>query len=193
VTDFFFSLIPITFIVKIQVPLREKVVLSLLMSLGILASIASILKVTLGHHLTTSRDPTWDSVPVVMWVFAEEYLGIIAACVPCLKALFERLLRRLGVTITSYTKTQTRSYNSYPQKTTARNTLQSSVDGGVQLEEYGVPGPGKWYENGKATHLAYGSERCLSSDVKVYATESQDLESQELQNQQQQARTMYIV
>jgi hypothetical protein len=177
------SLIPITFIIKIQVPLREKVVLCALMGLGILASIGSILKVSGGRSLTHSRDITWDSVTIVMWVFAEQYLGIIAANVPCLKALFEQLLRRLGVTLPTYTESQIRSYNTHTQKPTARNTPeQGSVDGtAVHLGENGVRSVGAWYQDGKGSHLACDSEGYLLSDLKagVYAAESQELESQQ--------------
>jgi hypothetical protein len=47
ITDFILSLMPLTFIIHIQRPTREKVALACIMGLGIIASIASIAKTTL--------------------------------------------------------------------------------------------------------------------------------------------------
>ena len=136
------------------------------MALGIVASIASILKVTVGMALKDSRDITWDSVPLVIFGFIEEYLGIIAACIPCLKALLERQLRRLGFSLASYGKSQSRS--TYGQNPTTRNTLKQSTTDGTQLEdiEDGVPSHGRWHEIGKEPHLGYDSEGYLISGSK---------------------------
>ena len=150
-TDFFFSLIPITFIFKIKIPLREKIVFCVLMGLGLIASIASIFKVVNSPVLKQSFDNTWDSVPLVIWGFVEEHLAIIAACIPCLKALFERLLRRAGLTI-SY-KSQARSFNFSTQSHTKQSTMQDGMD---KLDS--VSSPGTWLETGNDSHMGYDSE-----------------------------------
>ena len=144
VSDFFFSLIPLTFIFKIQVSLGEKVVLCLLMGLGLVASIASVLKAVNSLFLKGSRDSTWDSIPLVIWGFVEEHLAIIAACIPCIKALFERLLSRAGFTVLY--KRQARSFNfSMQNRTTGDTTVQDGMDSTAQLEDV-VPSSGKWHE-----------------------------------------------
>jgi hypothetical protein len=175
VSDFFFSLIPITFIFKIQVPLREKIVLCVLMGLGLIASVASILKAVKSDTLRQSRDNTWDSVPFVIWGFVEEHLAIIAACVPCLKALFERLLRRVGVTVTY--KSQARSFNFSTQNHTKRSTMQDGMDKLHDSES----SPGTWLETGNKSHendshgndshLGYDSDECV--ELRVYPAKRQ--------------------
>ena len=51
-----------------------------------------IFKIINSNTLKQSRDNTWDSVPLVIWGFVEQHLAIIAACIPCLKALFRAKL-----------------------------------------------------------------------------------------------------
>lgn len=97
VTDVLFTLIPLTFIYKIRRPLREKILLGFLLGLGIVASAASIVKVTLADEFPGSTDQTYDSVELSMWSIIEGNTTIIAACAPCLKSPAERALRRLGL------------------------------------------------------------------------------------------------
>jgi len=169
VSDFFFSLIPLTFIFKIQVPLREKLVLCLLMGLGLVASIASVFKAVNSTILRRSRDNTWDSVPLVIWSFVEEHVAIIAACIPCLKALFERLLRRLGFTLTY--KSQAHSFNISTRSHTTRSaTLQNGMDSTAQLED-AAPSSGTWQKMGNDMNLGYDSEGCV--ELGVYTAKTQ--------------------
>jgi hypothetical protein len=108
--------LPLIFISKINRPLREKVVLAVLMALGLLAAGCGIAKLVLIKPATLSADPNWRSVPLAIWSYvsvpkpvrlpndhryAEEDICIIAACIPCLKALMEKAFRALGGQITS--------------------------------------------------------------------------------------------
>lgn len=93
-TDVILSLLPITFIVNIQRPLREKLALSFVMGLGILASSASIVKTTLVknygitgkyisflYELETCQltmivgDDLMDSVGITIWSILEMQLA----------------------------------------------------------------------------------------------------------------------
>jgi hypothetical protein len=108
-TDVVFSLLPITFIRKLERPFWEKVVLCCLMGLGIFASITSIVKTTLIKNYGKTGDALWDSVGISMWSILEEQIGITAACIPCLKSPFERLLRRVGIVTTYGSRSRGRS------------------------------------------------------------------------------------
>ncbi|KAM7198234.1 hypothetical protein V8F20_006261 [Naviculisporaceae sp. PSN 640] len=101
VTDVAFALIPITFLRKVQRPLREKIVLGLLMGIGVFSAAAVIVKLTYLGPFGKSTDPSYDIVPLATWSVVEMLLGIIAACVPTLKSPFEKLLRRTGLLSTS--------------------------------------------------------------------------------------------
>ncbi|KAK4171237.1 hypothetical protein QBC36DRAFT_340353 [Triangularia setosa] len=117
VTDFALSLAPITFIIHLQRPLREKIVVACIMGLGIFASSACIAKTFHVQDYGKTGDSLMDCVPVTIWSMVEMQLAIIASCIPCLKQLFERGLRRLGLLSTQHSSdssTGTRAYQTYP-------------------------------------------------------------------------------
>lgn len=108
-TDLIFAVLPITFIWKIHRPLREKLILALLMGLGLFAAVTSIIKTTLVRTYGITGDNLWDSIDISLWSMLEEQTGIIAACIPCLKSPFERLLGRFGLLSTIKRTTYYRS------------------------------------------------------------------------------------
>jgi hypothetical protein len=67
------------------------------MSLGLVASAASILRLIYTIKYLTLSDPLYDVILPGIWGNIEEYLGVIAACVPFLRVPFEKALSRLGL------------------------------------------------------------------------------------------------
>jgi hypothetical protein len=106
------------FILKINRPLREKIVLCLLMGLGILCAAASIPKFISYSVFANGGDTTKNATGVVMWSQIELYVGIIAACIPMLRAFFESALRRIGVSITNSSRgvSRTSGWNRTPRR-----------------------------------------------------------------------------
>jgi hypothetical protein len=104
------------FILKINRPLREKIVLCLLMGLGILCTAASIPKFISYSVFASGGDTTKNATGVVVWSQIELYVGIIAACIPMLRAFFESALRRIGVSITNSSRgvSRTSGWNRTP-------------------------------------------------------------------------------
>ena len=98
VTDIILSLMPLTFILHIRRPLRERLLILFLMGLGIFASAASIAKTVIIQSFTDSDDT---GLKIALWSAIEEQTGIIAACLPCLKSVFHRGMRRLGLASTA--------------------------------------------------------------------------------------------
>jgi hypothetical protein len=98
VSDIIFSLLPLTFIWTIRRQLVEKVVLAFLMSLGISASAAAMIKITKFKQYDVMTDPSWSLAQMGMWGWLEVHIGIIAASLPCLNGPFQRGMRRLGLT-----------------------------------------------------------------------------------------------
>lgn len=62
-TDFIFALIPISFIRKVQRPLRERAIIGVLMALGVFAGVSSIIKVQAGARFGRTDDPTREGMP----------------------------------------------------------------------------------------------------------------------------------
>lgn len=99
-TDVIFSLIPLTFIVHVRRSTRERIMVCVLMSLGLFASAASIVKtvVTSQFEDNGKGDQLMISgLKIAFWSSLEEQLGLITACLPCLKSYFQRVFAQLGV------------------------------------------------------------------------------------------------
>ncbi|OCL08819.1 hypothetical protein AOQ84DRAFT_259794, partial [Glonium stellatum] len=84
VEDLVFSLLPLTFIRMMRVPMREKVIFTILMAMGLVASATAVVRLTLIKGYGVNSDFSWDNSAIVMWAHLECYLGITAACIPCL-------------------------------------------------------------------------------------------------------------
>lgn len=95
--DFILSLMPLTFVRKLHRPLPERILISCLMALGLLATASAVYKTSIMDRYTISGDTTRDVIPLNTWAKIEEQLGIIAACIPPLKAPIERCLRQMGL------------------------------------------------------------------------------------------------
>ncbi|KAK4652848.1 hypothetical protein QC762_512880 [Podospora pseudocomata] len=103
-TDLLLSLTPITFLRKLNRPLRERVFVCVLMGMGLLASVSSIVKTVIIKDWgdpTAAVDDWWAmGVSICTWTALEQLLGVLAACVPAMKGVFQRCLGGLGVDIT---------------------------------------------------------------------------------------------
>lgn len=52
----------------------------------------------MGRH----EGPYMDLVPLLVWSFGEEFIAIIAACIPCLKGPFTRMFQSITGRLSSY-------------------------------------------------------------------------------------------
>ncbi|KAK5661094.1 hypothetical protein OQA88_10984 [Cercophora sp. LCS_1] len=96
-TDVVFALIPLTFVRHIRSSPLHRVVIVGLMGLGLLASGASIVKTIMIFRLDQDGDASGHGLEIGLWASIEAQVGIIATCIPCLRAPFLRLLDRLGL------------------------------------------------------------------------------------------------
>lgn len=96
-TDFMLALLPISFLRRIQRPIRERIIVGVLMGLGFFAGIASILKIVAAMDFGKTGDQLNESITIGMWSVIEELVGFIVICVPCLRSPFQRALQYCGV------------------------------------------------------------------------------------------------
>ncbi|KAH4183647.1 hypothetical protein HBI56_151920 [Parastagonospora nodorum] len=92
--DIWILVLPITTLLKVQRPTREKAALVGIFSLGVFSTIASIVRLHAIHIYTESSDPFFDSVPINLWSMVEVNVGILCASIPSLKALFSSSQRQ---------------------------------------------------------------------------------------------------
>ncbi|KAF1810948.1 hypothetical protein P152DRAFT_378048, partial [Eremomyces bilateralis CBS 781.70] len=98
-SDVVFALLPLTFIFSLRRPLRDKLVLTFLMGLGLLCTAIGTRKLFYAKEFqrVNEKDTSWSSVEMRVWAYAESYVGIMAACIPCLRAMFESGLKKIGI------------------------------------------------------------------------------------------------
>lgn len=105
-TDVLLCLLPLPFFWKLQVSLREKIIVSSLFGLGLIAAAASVMRLT---QLSILQDVnvTMRATPALGWSVGEVIIGIVCACLPCLKPLFNKHLPGTFFTHVHGTKTTT--------------------------------------------------------------------------------------
>ncbi|KAN0090318.1 hypothetical protein V8E51_018897, partial [Hyaloscypha variabilis] len=96
VMDFILATMPVQLIRTLPRPLRERVLICCLMAMGLLATGIAAYKIPLSRQVNNG-DPLSATVKLSLWNKLEEQLGLIAACLPCLKAQMEHLLHQLGI------------------------------------------------------------------------------------------------
>jgi hypothetical protein len=115
VTDVLFSVIPVYLILRINRSVKERIMIGFLLSLGLFASAASMAKMycILDNPYASNSDESV-GLATATWSLVEEHVGIIAACLPCLKALFTRILARAGIISTPQFVTRTSLNSTQP-------------------------------------------------------------------------------
>ncbi|CAK7270764.1 hypothetical protein SEPCBS119000_004253 [Sporothrix epigloea] len=91
-TDLILCIAPIPLFWRLQLPQRQKIMISVLFFLGGFACIASIIRLAYLHLLHDPVDVTYDLVSSVMWTIAECTIGIVCVSLPPLRSLFARIL-----------------------------------------------------------------------------------------------------
>ncbi|KAE8381898.1 hypothetical protein BDV26DRAFT_289099 [Aspergillus bertholletiae] len=111
--DFVLALLPLTFIMELNVGLRKRIILCLILGLGIVAGICACIKTSKFNAAANPTDPTWNSYSLYLWAFLEIPLVIIAACIPPSKPIWDFLVKGQPIRTSSdssYTAGSTGSY-----------------------------------------------------------------------------------
>ncbi|KAI4858816.1 hypothetical protein F4820DRAFT_441582 [Hypoxylon rubiginosum] len=127
-SDLVLALFPILIIWNLQMPLKTKLGIGFLMSLGAIAAAAAAVKTAELRNLSTP-DFTWDAVLLVYWFLAENWIIIICACVPTIKPLLTngewRLTHLLSRITGKSIGSSSLEYNNYTDQENSYN-LESS-------------------------------------------------------------------
>ncbi|KAG7129156.1 hypothetical protein HYQ45_011577 [Verticillium longisporum] len=93
VTDFVFAVLPVPILWNVQLNWKVKSAVAGILSLGIFATAAAIVKITFLGEYGKHGDFLFDSSDLTIWTTVEICTAIVAACIPCLKPLFKAMLR----------------------------------------------------------------------------------------------------
>ena len=91
--DLWILVLPLKLILRIPRPPREKLALFVIFGLGIISTIASIIRLQSLRVFTLSNDPFYDSLPINTWSMVEVNIGILCASIPTLKPLVSKAQR----------------------------------------------------------------------------------------------------
>ncbi|KAN0096715.1 hypothetical protein V8E51_015520 [Hyaloscypha variabilis] len=109
-SDLTFAIMPMFFVWKLNRPLLERILITVLMALGLFATGAAVLKLYyLRAYNLTVNDSLRTMVVLFIWCRIEEFVLITSACAPFLKSPIEQILSRFGVPMF---KNKTRELNS---------------------------------------------------------------------------------
>ncbi|KAI1128456.1 hypothetical protein F5Y10DRAFT_240409 [Nemania abortiva] len=89
--DIWAVLVSCSLIFGLQLPLRKKIMVYSMFTVGIIAIAVSIARLAYINQFTETKNPTIDWVPITTWSALENYLGVICACLPSLPALLKPL------------------------------------------------------------------------------------------------------
>ncbi|KAH7407471.1 hypothetical protein BKA64DRAFT_666664 [Cadophora sp. MPI-SDFR-AT-0126] len=85
--DIFFVIIPYSLLWNLQMKTRVKVTAMFIMSLGIFASIATIIRLKYVVGLSNTTDPLYAIIGMFIWSAVEAGMGMAAACIMTLRPL----------------------------------------------------------------------------------------------------------
>lgn len=95
ISDFTFAAFPILFLWRVQIDLRTKIGLWILMCLGFITGACCLVRTVLNNQ-SVPLDGTYDGIINWLWRLFEVQIGIIAACIPTLRPLYLWIVKRIG-------------------------------------------------------------------------------------------------
>ncbi|KAJ6128237.1 hypothetical protein N7471_009454 [Penicillium samsonianum] len=121
--DLFLAVYPGVVLFKLQMSLRKKIALTAALGLGSIAAATAMVKCAQIKGLADQTDPTYSTVPLVVWTNVEANVVVIAACIPTLQPMLELILRKLKLVSTSKGHSKPSSYAQhkiYDNQSTSR-------------------------------------------------------------------------
>ncbi|KAL4783830.1 hypothetical protein BJX76DRAFT_243187 [Aspergillus varians] len=128
-SDLAFAVYPLFTIWGLQMALRVKIGLGFVLSLGVVAMIAAIVKTVNLASLSARADYPWDTVDLTIWIAVEQYLIILAAFIPTLTPLFNIVIRQRSSKKSSSNNTPGLSHSRQTGRSQAYNALASRSNG----------------------------------------------------------------
>ncbi|RHZ70902.1 hypothetical protein CDV55_106844 [Aspergillus turcosus] len=88
--DAVLAIIPATFLFSMNISLRKKINLTILLGLGSMATICGIVKTIVLDSISNDTDFTWGLYAVTVWALSEVFVIITCGSAPALKPLWDR-------------------------------------------------------------------------------------------------------
>jgi hypothetical protein len=103
-TDWIFAVLPFFLVWRLQMTKRSKVSVALILSMGAIASTATIIRIPYLHTMGDVTDFLYATTDVAIWSGVETGVGITAACLATLRPLFRGWLANTRRTTNALTR-----------------------------------------------------------------------------------------
>ncbi|KAF3809692.1 hypothetical protein GCG54_00005233 [Colletotrichum gloeosporioides] len=124
-TDLLFALLPIPMLWTVQLNWKVKSAVIGVLSLGIFATVAAVIKISFLPNYGKHGDFLFDSSDITIWTTVEICTAIVAASIPCLKPLFRAILAGSSAKYTS-------KYNNHDGYVRNNGTNRTGATGDAQ-------------------------------------------------------------
>lgn len=93
--DFIVNALPLPIVVRLNMPVRQRASIGVLLSLGAVATLAGVVReLWIYKSLIATEDHTYEALPLWICADVEIYVALLCACGPALKPLYAKLHRR---------------------------------------------------------------------------------------------------
>lgn len=122
VSDLLTTILPIPIIARLQMPLRQRIGVGILLCLGLLVTVAGAVRIYFTwDSLIASYDESWRAYPLWIATAVEIHLGLISACAPAWRPLLAGPMSKLFGRVSSLSHPSCGPHNR--QTTTKRTFL----------------------------------------------------------------------
>ncbi|SPO06289.1 related to integral membrane protein [Cephalotrichum gorgonifer] len=94
-SDVVLFLLPLPILVRLQVPMQQKIGLFVIFTIGSMTVVTSIVRLHLVPGMRSTDDVAWDVGYISMWILIEANLRIMCAAVPTLRAFLRHMAPRI--------------------------------------------------------------------------------------------------
>jgi hypothetical protein len=104
ISDLTVTILPIPIIMGLNMPFKQRLGVSALLSLGLIVTVAGVVRTYyIWRTLMDTYDETWDSMPLYICATVEIDLSILCGCAPSLKPLFAPMVSQVSEMISTVT------------------------------------------------------------------------------------------
>ncbi|KAJ5098313.1 hypothetical protein N7532_005314 [Penicillium argentinense] len=176
-TDVTLLVLPMPFLVKLQLPRMQKIALMAVFAIGILVVITSILRLSSLRTVAQSADTSYSNVDAAYWTAAECNVAIICACLPFLRPIISRCFPKLLSTnsynrYTSNTRTNTRNITAGRSQRQHTELFSQNVDKDFDMYSINVK-PGNHSSHSSLGGIEVTTEMSVMQQSKVDETVSE--------------------
>ncbi|KAE8150334.1 hypothetical protein BDV25DRAFT_154543 [Aspergillus avenaceus] len=94
-TDFATVVVPVPWLRRLQMPIRQKIAVSCILAMGCFVGIVSCIRLSTLYTLLKSPDLSWSTTDALMWCTIELNLGITGGCITAIRPFVRRYFPRL--------------------------------------------------------------------------------------------------